>query len=151
PAAQVVFFQQGSMPAFSRDGQILLDQPHRLALAPDGHGGSLLAMATTGVLADMASRNIEHISYFQVDNPLVRCLDPFFIGLHDERGSEMSSKTVPKISDAEKVGVFVMCDGVMRVLEYSDLPAELSTARNPDGTRHFDAGSIAIHILSRRF
>lgn len=150
-AGRVVFFQQGSIPAFSRDGKILLDQPHRLSLAPDGHGGSLLALATCGVLADMARRGIEHLSYFQVDNPLVRCLDPFFIGVHASANSEMSSKVVAKALDTEKVGVFAMCDGALRVLEYSDLPMALATARNADGTRRFDAGSIAIHVLSRAF
>ncbi|MCK6484012.1 MAG: UDPGP type 1 family protein [Phycisphaerae bacterium] len=151
PLDQISFFKQGSMPAFSLDGRMILESPHRLALSPDGHGGSLLAMATTGVLADMAGRGIEHVGYFQVDNPLVRCLDPFFIGLHAERGSEMSSKTVPKASDDEKVGVFAICDGVLRVLEYSDLPNELAKARQPDGSRRFDAGSIAVHILARTF
>lgn len=147
----VTFFMQGAMPAFSFDGKILLDQPGRVALSPDGHGGSLLAMARSGVLSDMRRRGVEHISYFQVDNPLVRCLDPFFVGLHAEAGSEMSSKMVPKASDDEKVGVFAVCDGVLRVLEYSDLPRELSTAKTSDGARKFDAGSIAIHVLSRTF
>jgi hypothetical protein len=39
---------------------------------------------------------VEHLSYFQVDNPLVHCIDPLFIGLHDITGSEMSSKTISK-------------------------------------------------------
>lgn len=148
---QIRFFRQGSMPAFAPDGRILLDAPHRLALAPDGHGGSLLALSRSGALAEMASNGVEHISYFQVDNPLVRCLDPFFIGLHADSGSEMSSKCVAKASDDEKVGIFARRDGRLRVFEYSDLPAALMSARNPDGTRRFDAGSIAIHLLTRRF
>jgi UDP-N-acetylglucosamine/UDP-N-acetylgalactosamine diphosphorylase len=37
------------------------------------------------------------------------------------------------------------------VIEYSDLSDELATARNEDGTLLFSAGSIAIHILSRKF
>jgi len=49
------------------------------------------------------------------------------------------------------VGNFVMADGKLTVIEYSDLPDELAHARNSDGSRKFDAGSIAIHILSRRF
>ncbi len=151
PAQDVLFFEQGVMPAFDRDGRILLDQPHRVALSPDGHGGSLLALATTGMLADMARRGIEHISYFQVDNPLVYCLDPVFIGLHDESGSEMSSKTLPKADDLEKVGNFAMSGGKLVVIEYSDLPEALARARNPDGSRRFDAGNIAIHLLTRRF
>ncbi len=147
----VHFFRQGVMPAFDREGNILLDEPHRLALSPDGHGGSLLAMATTGTLADMAARGVAYISYFQVDNPLVNCLDPAFLGLHIERGSEMSSKTLPKADDLERVGNFVVAGGHLSVIEYSDLPEALARQRNADGTRRFDAANIAIHVLSRAF
>ena len=138
------------MPAFSPDGRILLDQKHRLAFSPDGHGGSLLALRRSGVLAEMADAGIEHISYFQVDNPLVKPIDPLFIGLHDLTGSEMSSKTIPKADDLERVGNFVVGDGKTMVIEYSDLPDELAHARDAAGNRLFDAGSIAIHVLSRR-
>jgi UDP-N-acetylglucosamine/UDP-N-acetylgalactosamine diphosphorylase len=170
PPECVTFFQQGVMPAFDRGGKILLDDRHRVALSPDGHGGSLLALAQSGMLADMARRGIEHVSYFQVDNPLVYCLDPAFIGLHDLHGSEMSSKSLPKADDFERVGNFALHvaqphvaqphvaqppsavhDRKLVVIEYSDLPDELARARNADGSRKFDAGSIAIHILSRRF
>jgi len=51
----------------------------------------------------------------------------------------------------ERVGNFVIGDGRLMVIEYSDLPESLARAKNPDGTRKFDAGSIAIHILSRSF
>lgn len=148
---QIVFFQQGVMPAFDRTGKVLLDQPHRVALSPDGHGGSLLAMKRAGVLADMARRGVEHISYFQVDNPLVNCIDPLFLGLHAESGAEMSSKTLPKADDLERVGNFVMADGKLTVVEYSDFPESLARARNADGTRKFDAGNIAVHVLTRAF
>jgi len=149
--ADVIFFQQGVVPAFDQAGKILLDRRHRLSLAPDGHGGSLLALARTGMLDDMQRRGIEYISYFQVDNPLVSCLDPVFIGLHDLHRSEMSSKSLPKADDFERVGNFAMSDGKLVVIEYSDLPKDLAQARDPDGSRKFDAGSIAIHILSRSF
>ncbi|MFO0973350.1 MAG: UTP--glucose-1-phosphate uridylyltransferase [Phycisphaerae bacterium] len=139
------------MPAFATDGRILLDQPHRVALAPDGHGGVLLAMRRRGVLADMAARGVEHISYFQVDNPLVNCVDPLFVGLHAARGSEMSTKVCPKADDRERVGNVLRAGGQLCVIEYSDLPDALATARNADGSRRFNAANLAIHVLSRRF
>ncbi len=149
--ADVLFFQQGQMPAFLPDGCIALAERHRVALSPDGHGGSLRALAERGALADMRSRGIDTISYFQVDNPLVRTLDPLFIGLHLLTESEMSSKAVHKVHDDEKVGVFCLREGRLGVIEYSDLPPELARAKERDGTRRFDAGSIAVHILSREF
>ena len=109
--ADVFFFQQGMMPAFSMDGQLLLAEKDSLALSPDGHGGSLRALYKSGAIADMRKRGIEHLSYFQVDNPLVQVIDPLFIGLHAITGSEMSTKTIPKASALEKVGNLVVGDG----------------------------------------
>ncbi len=148
---RVRFFQQGVMPAFSPDGKILLEEEYRVAFSPDGHGGSLLALQRSGALQEMAEAGIEYISYFQVDNPLVHAVDPLFIGLHALGGSEMSSKTVPKVDDVERVGNFVKGDGRTMVIEYSDLPETLARARDEQGRRRFDAASIAIHVLNRSF
>jgi UDP-N-acetylglucosamine/UDP-N-acetylgalactosamine diphosphorylase len=149
--ADVFFFQQGMMPAFSMDGKLLLGEKDSLALSPDGHGGSLRALDKSGALADMRKRGVEHLSYFQVDNPIVHCIDPLFLGLHALTGSEMSSKTVPKAGPLEKVGNFVVGDGALQVIEYSDLPEELAKQTNPDGSLRFNAGSIAIHALAVSF
>src|SRR6185312_14906443 len=85
------------------------------------------------------------------DNPLVHCVDPLFLGLHDLTGSEMSSKTIPKADPLEKVGNFVEADGIVQVIEYSDLPEELARQTNADGSLRFNEGSIAIHALRVSF
>jgi UDP-N-acetylglucosamine/UDP-N-acetylgalactosamine diphosphorylase len=139
------------MPAFSMDGKLLLAEKGSLALSPDGHGGSLRALDRSGALADLKKRGIEHLSYFQVDNPLVHCIDPLFLGLHDITGSEMSSKTIAKAGPLEKVGNFVTADGVVQVIEYSDLPESLARQTNADGSLRFNSGSIAIHALRVSF
>jgi len=150
--ANILFFQQGMMPAFDKStGQMLLAEKDSLALSPDGHGGSLRALDKSGALADMQKRGVEHLSYFQVDNPLVQCIDPLFIGLHDLTGSEMSSKTIPKAHALEKVGNFVIGDNVLQVIEYSDLPESLAKQTASDGSLLFNAGSIAIHALRVSF
>ena len=151
PKQDVFFFQQGMMPAFDMSGKMLLAEKDSLALSPDGHGGSLRALAKSGALADMKRRGVEHLSYFQVDNPLVHTIDPLFLGLHDLTGSEMSSKTIPKAEPLEKVGNFVIGDGKLQVIEYSDLPKEMALEKIADGTPRFNAGSIAIHALRRDF
>ncbi len=147
----IFFFQQGMMPAFSMDGRLLLAEKSSLALSPDGHGGSLRALEKSGALSDMRRRGVEHLSYFQVDNPLVYTIDPLFLGLHDVTGSEMSSKTIGKSHALEKVGNFCIADGRLQVIEYSDLPDELAKQTNPDGSLKFNAGSIAIHALRVSF
>ena len=150
-ARDVFFLVQGAMPAIALDGKVLLASKGELALSPNGHGGSLLALRKSGALEDMAKRGVEFISYFQVDNPLIHCVDPLFIGLHAQAKAEMSAKALPKRDPMEKLGNFCLVNGKTTVIEYSDLPEELARACNSDGRLRFSAGSIAIHVLSRSF
>jgi UDP-N-acetylglucosamine/UDP-N-acetylgalactosamine diphosphorylase len=148
---RVHFFRQGRMPAVGFDGKILLETKSSLALSPDGHGGSLRALHRSGALDLMAREGIDTISYFQVDNPIVRCIDPAFIGFHLQAKSEMSSKMVVKAYPEEKVGHFCLQDGKIVVIEYSDMPIAMQKETAPDGSLKFGAGSIAIHIIDRDF
>ncbi|MSU70189.1 MAG: UDPGP type 1 family protein [Opitutaceae bacterium] len=148
---QVHFFRQGRMPAVGFDGRILLESKGAIALSPDGHGGSLRALQRSGALDLMAREGIDILSYFQVDNPLVRCIDPAFIGWHALRGSEMSSKMVPKAYPEEKLGHFCTQGGRLVVVEYSDLPSAMQRETGADGQLRYHAGSVAIHLLDREF
>jgi len=147
----VMFLTQGMMPTLSMDGKLMLAGKGKIALSPNGHGGSLLALKTSGALEDMASRGIELISYFQVDNPLVNCVDPLFLGLHDLQGSQISAKCLPKRDPMEKIGNFCVAGDRTMVIEYSDMPDELATKTTDEGKLLFSAGSIAIHVFSRSF
>ncbi len=148
---EVYFFKQGRMPAVDFQGKILLDPPGVIAMNPDGHGGSLRALVRNGMTDIMRRAGIDVISYFQVDNPLVQCIDPAFIGFHLLHESEMSSKTIPKAYPLEKVGHFCRQHGRCVVVEYSDMPETMQEERGADGELRFRAGSIAIHILARVF
>ncbi len=128
------FFEQGMLPALDPEGRLLFAARDALFLAPNGHGGCLLALASSGALEDMRARGIEQISYFQVDNPLARPADPLFLGLHRLAGAGMSSKVVQKRDAAEKVGVLGQVDGALSCIEYSDLPADLREARAEGGS-----------------
>ncbi|MCC6416050.1 MAG: UDPGP type 1 family protein [Opitutaceae bacterium] len=149
--AQAHFFRQGRMPAVDFTGKILMESPGHIAMSPDGHGGSLRALDRSGALDLMAQEGIDILSYFQVDNPLVRCIDPAFIGWHVLRGSEMSSKMVPKSHAGEKVGHFCEQRGKLVVVEYSDLPKVMQEEADEAGHLRYLAGSIAIHLLDRDF
>jgi UDP-N-acetylglucosamine/UDP-N-acetylgalactosamine diphosphorylase len=152
PSGDVRFFVQGTMPAVSKEtGEALLARPGEVFTSPNGHGGTLLALKKEGVLDDMARRGVDLVYYFQVDNPLVKVLEPAFLGLHVETGAEFSAKVVRKIDPKEKVGLVVDYDGVPTVIEYSDLPDELAVQRAAGGGLKYWPGSIAIHVFSRGF
>jgi len=147
----VFIFQQGSLPNFDFDGNILLAEKDTIASSPDGHGGSLKALCDSGAMADMQHRGIEILSYWQVDNPLVRVIDPLFIGLHAADKAEMSSKALLKAGPTEKVGNFCLVDGKVTVIEYSDLPREAAYRKTEDGSLAFELGSIGIHLIDVSF
>lgn len=147
----VFFFTQGMMPAIAYSGDLLLSSRNSLALAPNGHGGTLLALRKSGALDRMKADGVTCISYFQVDNPLVPVVDPLFIGLHALEGSEISARMLPKTNPYEKLGNFCITGGRLQIIEYSDMPAELAERRKADGTLDFLAGSPAIHVISREF
>jgi len=153
--ADVMFFPQGTMPSFDLEsGQVLLAGPGELTASPDGHGGSLKALYASGSLDRLRERGVEHISYFQVDNPLVKVADAMFLGLHasaPDSSGQMSSKMLPKAYAEEKVGLFAEIDGHTQVVEYSDMPMELQRQTNEDGTLRFLAGNPAIHAFSVDF
>lgn len=154
PPDDVKFFSQASMPAVDlHQRRLILAARDQLAWSPDGHGGTIRALARSGMLADMAARGIECISYFQVDNPLVPPVDPVFLGFHADARSDMSSKMAVKRDPGEEVGIFCVSRGQLHVVEYSDLKGcpDILDARGPDRALRFAAGSIAIHILDRRF
>ena len=147
----VRFFSQAMIPAVDFEGRILMSAPERPFLAPNGHGGSLQGFFESGALAHARERGVEVLSYFQVDNPLARPVDPLFLGLHAAARAGMSSKVVAKRDADEKVGVLGLVDGRMGCIEYSDLPAELREARDAEGRLRFRAGNIAIHLLGLDF
>ncbi len=155
----VFMFPQGVLPSIeTATGKLLLAEKHQIAVNPDGHGGSIKALRESGAIDDMIARGIAHISYFQVDNPLVRCIDPLFIGLHHaapDSSAEFSSKMVAKASAEEKVGVFCRAgsgeNAKTIVIEYSDLPAELTNQKDDRGRLRFNAGNIAVHLIGVKF
>jgi UDP-N-acetylglucosamine/UDP-N-acetylgalactosamine diphosphorylase len=132
-------------------GRLLLEAPGKLFLSPNGHGGTLTALADTGVLGAMERRGVRHVFYFQVDNPLVKVCDPAFLGNHIATGSEASSKVVFKELPEEKVGILAVVDGRCAIIEYSDMPAAMSAERTDDGVLRYRAGNPAIHIFDLGF
>jgi UDP-N-acetylglucosamine/UDP-N-acetylgalactosamine diphosphorylase len=152
PQEEVFFFCQGTMPALDlASGKLLMEAPGRLFLSPDGHGGTLTALAKSGLLQRLRERGIRHLFYFQVDNPLVKVADPIFLGRHLTQRSEASSKIVPKQGPKDRMGNLVLVDGRCTIIEYSDLPDSLAYETDKHGRLRLWVGSPAIHFFDVDF
>lgn len=146
-AERIRFFEQGTMPALSLDGKLLLAERHRLALAPDGHGGVLEALRRCGGLDELTREGREYLSFFQIDNPLITVLDPGFLGAVHELDSDVGSKVVRKRDEHEKAGVFAIQNGKLRVIEYDALPEELAHRRNGKKWLTYGLANVAAHVF----
>lgn len=145
-------FCQGTMPAVdATTGKLLLAAPDELFLSPDGHGGTIAALEKSGATQHMRRRGIEHLFYLQVDNPLAPICDAELLGYHLLAESELTSLAVAKTQPDDKLGNFVMINGRVQVIEYSDFPDDVAEQRTDDGSLRFWAGSIAIHVFKVAF
>jgi UDP-N-acetylglucosamine/UDP-N-acetylgalactosamine diphosphorylase len=150
--SDVCLFCQGTMAAVDRDsGKLLLDQKHRLALSPDGHGGMVRALERSGTLNQLRERGIKYLYYCQIDNPLAQVASPELLGFHRLRESELTTQVVKKVGPLERVGNVVDIDGQLRIIEYSDLPEEAAQLLNDEGELKLWAGNIAIHVFNVDF
>jgi len=142
----VSLFQQNMIPSLDLNGKLILSGFNSIFMNPDGHGGSLTALKTSGVLDKLKELKIETVSYFQVDNPLVKIIDPVFCGFHIMNTADISSKALQKLYPEEKTGVFVKFSGNrLGIVEYSDMPKDKA------GDRSYSAANPAIHLFSIQF
>lgn len=148
----VFFFQQASLPAIdATTGRILMDDPGQLCLSPDGHGGMVTALQSSGCLKRLQERDVEHLFYHQVDNPTVIMCDPVLLGLHAQRESQLTTNVVCKTEPTERMGVLVAIDDRTEIIEYSELTPEQAAASDDSGQWIFWAGNTAIHVFRTDF
>ncbi|KAI5479040.1 UDP-N-acetylglucosamine pyrophosphorylase [Pseudohyphozyma bogoriensis] len=148
----------GVLPCLSLDGKILLSTPSTIATAPDGNGGIYAALraplspsSETTVLSDLAARGVKYIHAYCVDNCLVRIADPIFLGYCISRESTCGAKVVVKEDPHESVGVLALKGGKVGVVEYSEIPRELSERVGAGGKLEMRAGNIVNHFYSLEF
>ncbi len=144
------FIEQGMFPAVDKNGKIFLRDKFRVFLNPSGHGGTFSALKESGKISWLKELGVEEVFYFQVDNVLIKILDPVFIGHHTGKSCGISSKSVQKRGPGEKVGVFALEDAKTIVVEYSELSA-VQSKKGGDPAVTLTAGNIAIHMINTDF
>lgn len=155
PEKDVIIFKQGTLPALTCSGDLLLESHARLAISPDGNGGIYNSLVTEGVFSKLEKRGVESLHVIAVDNAIARPADPLFVGACLAAGAEVGNKVVWKFDWKEKVGVIAKRNGRTSVVEYSDLynpelgiDNPLIRATDSNNRLKFGAGNICNHFYS---
>lgn len=148
---QVHFFIQRMLPVIDLRGNLLMNSKSSIIMSPNGHGGIITALKENGILGNIKERGIKNIFYHQVDNVLIKMVDPVFIGYHLKKQAEISLKSVKKLHPEEKVGIIGYINGKLHIIEYSELSQSDMYAQNADGLLKYNAANVAIHLMDTDF
>jgi len=148
PKDHVMLFAQGDKPLLSEDGKLLINRQFRIKLAADGNGCIYKAMANEGVIDDMKAKGIKWVFTAGVDNVLAKNIDPILLGLTIDEGNQIASKSVAKAYPSERVGVFCKKNGSPAVIEYSEIPVEMTEEHDEDGELLFGEANIVNHLFT---
>lgn len=146
PKDKVKFFMQGELPITDMEGNLLLENTHKVLKAADGNGGIFNALSK--VLTDIKAQGIKWLLITGIDNILVNIADEFYIGLVDKENKLNGVKSIAKKSPEEKVGVFCKRNGKPSVIEYSEMDEQMKYAKNVDGELKYVESNIVNHLLN---
>jgi len=150
----VLFFEQGVLPAITPEGLVIMESKSRVFVAPDGNGGLYRAMKEKGILKDMEKRGVQFVAQYCVDNILSKVGDPVFIGFTAEKKAAIGCKSVKKVDVDEKVGLLASKNGKPTVVEYSEISPELAKRRvhdDPNGDLFLRAAHMCINCYTIDF
>lgn len=146
---KVKFFIQGELPLLDTKGKVILNKDKKIKEAADGNGGIYEAIYQSGFLEEMKSNGIEWTFVSNVDNILSDFVDPILLGLTIEENQKIASKSVAKTNPKEKVGVFCRMNGKPKVIEYIDLPEEMSEETDENGELLYGEVNIGSYLFNR--
>lgn len=149
PKEYIHFFKQGELPLMTFDGKMILENKGKVFKAADGNGGVFEALYKNNILTDMKEKCIEYLSIGNVDNILIKQVDPLLLGMMFDSNYDLACKSIIKRSPDEPVGVFCKLNNRPSVIEYIDLDEEKAKMRDENGELVFGEAHFGNNFMSR--
>lgn len=144
----VKFFRQGELPVLDVEGKLMINQNMQIKKASDGNGSIFASMKREGVLEDMKQKLVEWAFIGGVDNVLVQMADITLLGMAIDRKVKVAAKSIVKAGPKERVGVFCKQNGVPKVIEYTELPAQMAEALDENGELVYGESHVMCNLFS---
>lgn len=148
PEEYIKFFKQENLPLITEDKKLIIGKDKLIKEAADGNGGIFYSMHKHNILEDMKQRGVKWIFISSIDNILLKIADTTLIGLAEDRGVEIATKSLVRNSPDEKVGAICKSNGKIRVIEYSEMSDEMKNKRNEYGELTFGESHIMCNLFS---
>lgn len=148
PKEKVQFFKQGKAPLISTKGELLIGKDKLIKEASDGNGSIYKSLKVNGMIEKMKNNNIKWVFVGGVDNILLKIVDPLLLGITVSQNNQIASKSVIKTNPKERAGVFCKIDGRPGIIEYSELPEEMSEEVDEYGDFVYGDVNILSHLYS---
>jgi UTP--glucose-1-phosphate uridylyltransferase len=143
---QPLVFSQFVSLRLEPDGRLFRAADGAPSLYGPGHGDVLMAIRTSGALADLARRGVRHVQISNVDNLGAR-IDPVVLGAHLLRGRPFTSESAPK--DGDMGGAPARVDGRPMLLETYRFPQEFDQSDIP--VFNTNTGWLTLDALERSY
>ncbi|CDW76463.1 udp-n-acetylglucosamine pyrophosphorylase [Stylonychia lemnae] len=124
----IVFFEQQVLPIVNFDGKIIMEEPNKIVLAPNG-SGAIFDAINNNIRVKEIIDSISYVQIIHVDNPISKVLDPLMIGFSQLRGNYVTVKACTQRKGYfPQGGLFVIKDQRFAIMDNQDL-LDLNTIR----------------------
>lgn len=147
----VDFFMQEHQLFLDEEGQAFLDRTDHLAEGPNGNGVACMQLVKSGVWDKWQQQGVRLVNFIQIDNPLADPFDAELIGYTAAQDCDVVIKSIKREDPQEKVGVIVLQEEKVSVVEYSEIEEKEQLARDSTGELKHPLANISQFCFNRDF
>lgn len=111
-------------------------------------GGIFEALYKNKVLDKMEKQGIKWLGIGNVDNILLKLVDPILIGMAIDKKVNLAMKSITKVGPEEKVGSLCKIDGKPGVVEYTEISNQMANLKDEKGSLVYGQSYYGMCMLS---